>query len=254
MTSITRTMSQHILTLTLSRPEKKNALTRGMYQALADEIDAISHNRDVKVILLKGEGGCFTAGNDISDFARQDDQDHIAETAAFMRALADCEIPVVAQVEGLAVGIGTTLLLHCDLVYCAPKTQFVLPFINLGLVPEYASSYLLPRLAGHRKASEWLMLGEPFGAEEAQRFGLVNAVIDDSELADSVFQVCVKLTQKPVYSLKQTKRLLKFEQDTVREYMNEELDVFLEALKQPAAQEAFDAFLKKRPINPEKFQ
>ncbi len=246
--------SDGVLTLVINRAEKKNALTRDMYQAMADAIRGVQDDSGIKVIRIRGEGSCFTAGNDISDFANRQDGEHVGETAAFMTALADTPKVVVAEVHGLAVGIGTTLLLHCDFVYCATNTRFVLPFINLGLVPEYASSYLLPRLAGHRKAAEWLMLGEPFGADEALHFGLVTKVSEPDVLSKTVDEVCQKLVEKPAFSLMQTKSLLKNDADDIQQQMNEELDVFIEAMGTEAAREAFDAFLKKRPINPEKFK
>lgn len=246
--------SDGVLTIAINRADKKNALTREMYQSMADAIRSVKENSAIKVIRIRGEGSCFTAGNDISDFANRQDGEHVGETAAFMAALAETPKVVIAQVHGLAVGIGTTLLLHCDFVYCATNTRFVLPFINLGLVPEYASSYLLPRLAGHRKAAEWLMLGEPFGADEACHFGLVTKVVDTDELAQTVDEVCAKLVGKPAFSLVQTKYLLKNDADDIQQQMNEELDVFIEAMGTEAAREAFDAFLKKRPINPEKFK
>lgn len=243
-----------VLSIVINRAEKKNALTRDMYQAMADAIRSVKDSAEVKVIRIRGEGSCFTAGNDISDFANRQDGEHVGETAAFMAALADTPKIVVAEVHGLAVGIGTTLLLHCDFVYCASNTRFVLPFINLGLVPEYASSYLLPRLAGHRKASEWLMLGEPFDADEASHFGLVTKVVEADNLGSVVDETCQKLVSKPAFSLTQTKLLLKNDADDVQQQMNEELDVFIEAMGTEAAREAFEAFLKKRPINPEKFK
>lgn len=254
MSNVRVHLDNGILTLELTRADKKNALTRDMYQALADAINDVADDDTVKVILLKGDGDCFTAGNDIADFAvGQGDNAQVGETAAFMRALAHTKKVVVAQVHGMAVGIGTTLLLHCDFVYCAADTRFVLPFINLGLVPEYASSYLLPRLAGHRKAAEWLMLGEPFDAAEAAHFGLVTQVCEAQSLAVTVNAVCEKLVAKPAYSLIHTKALMKMDGDAVQQQMDEELDVFIEAMGTEAAQEAFDAFLHKRPINPEKF-
>ena len=154
MSHILTHIEDHVLHIVINRVDKKNALTRSMYQQMADAIFDAKHHPDIRVILLKGHGDCFTAGNDIQDFASKEESEHVAETAAFMRALMDCEKPVIAQVHGVAVGIGTTMLLHCDFVYAQPNTRFVLPFINLGLVPEFASSYLLPKMAGHVKASE----------------------------------------------------------------------------------------------------
>jgi len=243
-----------VLTITINRPEKKNALTREMYQQMADALYSVRHDESIKVVLFRGAGDCFTSGNDISDFANRQEDEHVIEVASFMRALADCALPVVAQVHGVAVGIGTTLLLHCDFIYVEKNTRFVLPFINLGLVPEFASSYLLPKLAGHIKASEWLMLGEPFGADDACNVGLVSGVASGEELDAKVETVCKKLVSKPRFSLLQTKSLLKTEMDTIHQHMDIEFDVFGQAMETEAAQEAFDAFLKKRPINPEKFK
>ena len=254
MSHILTELNEQCLTIVLNRVDKKNALTRDMYQQMADAIEHVKNDGKTKVIIIKGAGDCFTAGNDISDFANQQENAHVPETAAFMRALMECKIPVIAQVHGLAVGIGTTLLLHCDFVYATTDTRFVLPFINLGLVPEYASSYLLPKVAGHVKAAEWLMLGEPFGAQEAYQFGLLTKVVSQQDIEQTVLSAAKKLVEKPMFSLLHTKSLLKGDQSPVTQQMNEEFDIFLEALGTAAAQEAFDAFLKKRPINPEKFK
>ena len=254
MSNINKIVSDGVMTLVLARPDKKNALTREMYQSLADGINAANHDESIKVVLLKGSDDCFTAGNDITDFANQGEGESVAETGAFMAALLDCRKVVVAQVNGMAVGIGTTLLLHCDLVYCTLDAKFVMPFINLGLVPEFASSLVLPRLVGHRKASEWLMLGEAFGAEEACQFGLVNQVANSEEIGVKVDQICRTLASKPAFALSHTKSLMINESSEIRQQMNEEMDVFIEALSTPAAKEAFAAFLDKRPIDPEKFK
>ena len=254
MSHIITEVNNHCLSIVINRVEKKNALTREMYQAMADAIFDIKEDKTIKAIIIKGAGDCFTAGNDISDFTEQQENAHVPETASFMRALAECKVPVIAQVHGVAVGIGTTLLLHCDFVYATPDSRFVLPFINLGLVPEYASSYLLPKVAGHIKAAEWLMLGEPFSAEEAYQFGLLTKIVDANSISQVVKDTAQKLVEKPTFSLMQTKSLLKGDGERITLQMNEEFDIFLEALGTTAAQEAFDAFLKKRPINPEKFR
>ena len=254
MSHIITEVNNHCLSIVINRVEKKNALTREMYQVMADAIFDIKDDKSIKAVIIKGAGDCFTAGNDISDFAEQQDNAHVPETASFMRALAECKAPVIAQVHGVAVGIGTTLLLHCDFVYATPDSRFVLPFINLGLVPEYASSYLLPKVAGHIKAAEWLMLGEPFSAEEAYQFGLLTKIVDANSISQVVKDTAQKLVEKPTFSLMQTKSLLKGDGERITLQMNEEFDIFLEALGTTAAQEAFDAFLKKRPINPEKFR
>jgi len=254
MQSILSHFENHVLTLSFNRADKKNALTREMYQQLADALIAAEQDPEVKVILLKGEGDGFTAGNDIADFAHRNEGDNVAEVVAFMNALCACSNPVVAQVHGVAVGIGTTLLLHCDLVYSAPESVFCLPFINLGLVPEYASSYILPRIAGKRKASEWLMLGETFGAQEACDYGVVTGIVPANQLDEHVSNVCKKLAQKPSFALKQTKLLMNNERDAVQQQISTELDIFLEALGSEAAKEAFDAFINKRPVNRDKFK
>jgi enoyl-CoA hydratase/carnithine racemase len=242
-----------ICTITLNRADKKNALTRSMYQNMADTINGLALDSECKVLVIRANGDSFCAGNDIQDFANGEEGQHIAEVVAFMQALLHCKLPVIAEVSGLAVGIGTTMLLHCDLVYCSEGTKFILPFINLGLVPEYASSYILPRIAGHRKASEWLLLGKPIDAKTAYTFGLVTEVLEGQDLSAMVAKTAKELTQKPMFSLMQTKALLKNDADNIQRHMNTELDVFLEAMTTDAAQEAFSAFLHKRPINPEKF-
>ena len=254
MNNVTVTQHDTILVLALDRAEKKNALTRQMYQTLADALTQANDDPAIKAVRIQANGDCFTAGNDISDFAQQDEGRHISEVSAFMHALVDCTKPVVAQVHGMAVGIGTTMLLHCDLVYCEPQTRFVLPFINLALVPEYASSYLLPRLAGRRKASEWLMLGEPFSAQDAYAGGIVTDVIEADNLATRVDAVCQSLAAKPQFALHHTKALLNNNKDAITQQINVELDLFLEAMTSEAATEAFDAFLHKRPVDPAKFK
>lgn len=253
MSNIRVNTQDNIVSITINRPEKKNSLTRDMYEAMAVAIEDAQRD-DARVIVIQGEGACFTAGNNIADFASVDDAEHVNETAHFMTALMTCEIPVIAKVRGLAVGIGTTLLLHCDFVYCDETAKFVMPFIDLGLVPEYASSYLLPRIAGHRKAAEWLMLGKPFDGVEAEQFGIVTCQFPADELDSMVTTIASALCQKPKLALAQTKRLMKSDANTVAEHMNEELDFFVDAMRSEPAQEAFDAFLNKRPINPEKFK
>jgi enoyl-CoA hydratase/carnithine racemase len=254
MSHINAHIEDQCLTITINRADKKNALTRDMYQDMAHAILSVKNDGSTKAIVIKGEGDCFTAGNDISDFAKQTENANVPETSAFMRALAATELPVIAQVHGMAVGIGTTLLLHCDFVYATPDTRFVLPFINLGLVPEYASSYLLPKMVGHIKASEWLMLGEPFSAQDAYQSGMLSKIVEAADIDSVVKDTVKKLVGKPAFSLRQTKALLKGENDKINQQMSDEFDIFLEALGSPAAKEAFDAFLNKRPINPEKFK
>lgn len=243
-----------ITSITLNRPDRKNALTPQMYQSMADALKEANETQRCKVVVIRAEGDVFCAGNEIAGFANHSEKPHLAETVSFMDALLNCKKTVVAEVSGKAVGIGTTMLLHCDFVYTHNTAQFVLPFINLGLVPEYASSYILPRMAGRRRASEWLLLGEPFGAQEAYQFGMVTKIVEPEALRDTVNEVASKLAAKPAYALLQSKVLMNNEAEAIHQHMDVELDVFIEAMGTEAAQEAFDAFLQKRPVNPEKFK
>lgn len=253
MSDILVTGHNAIVHIKINRPTKKNSLTREMYEQMAVAIEGATDS-DAKVILIEGEGDCFTAGNNIADFANPDEAEHINETAHFMNALMKCELPVVTKIRGLAVGIGTTMLLHCDFVYCDETAKFIMPFIDLGLVPEYASSYILPRIAGHRKASEWLMLGKPFNGEEARQFGIVTELFAADQLDSMVDRVIEALCKKPKVALRNTKMLMKSDANSVESHMNEELDFFIDAMRSEPAQEAFSAFLNKRPINTEKFK
>lgn len=246
-------IQENVLSLCLNRADKMNALTFEMYRDMAEAIEQAKDNPQVRCILIKGEGKSFTAGNDLQDFSGSSEAAHLADTVRFMHALKDTPLPVVAQVHGLAVGIGTTLLLHCDLVYCSEDCRFVLPFIDLALVPEFASSYLLPKIAGHRKASEWLMLGKPFNAAEAMQFGIVTQVHRASALSEQVNRALNELVAKPRMALQHTKALMKSDRDQVTGLMNEELDVFIDQLSSPAAKEAFSAFIEKRKPDPAKF-
>ncbi|BDX06282.1 enoyl-CoA hydratase [Planctobacterium marinum] len=247
-------IQQHCLVLTLNRPEKRNALSSEMYQQLADALNANRDNEQIKSVLITGAGEHFTAGNDLSQFAKVQGKDELASTLAFMQALSSFPMPVIAQVRGMAVGIGTTMLLHCDFVYCDNTATFSLPFINLALVPEYASSLLLPELVGHRKASEWLMLGESFDAAEAEKHGLVNKVAAAPDLQSTCAKVVAGLAKKPAMALKQTKALMKSSTDKVNLHIDTEIDVFVEQLKSEAAKEAFSAFLDKRKPDPTKYR
>jgi len=253
MSSIKIEQQQQVLVISLNRPEKMNALTFDMYRQMAQALEGAGKNKQLRAVLIKGEGGSFTAGNDLQDFAGSTEKQQLADTIAFMHALKDCPLPVIAQVRGLAVGIGTTLLLHCDLVYCSDDSKFVLPFINLALVPEFASSYLLPKIAGHQKASEWLMLGEPFDAAEAVNFGLVNQSTGPDELEAVVQQVLAKIVAKPREAMSQTKSLMKYDHRQVTQHMNIELEAFVAQLGSDAAKEAFSAFLQKRKPDPAKY-
>ncbi|MBF7072767.1 enoyl-CoA hydratase/isomerase family protein [Glaciecola sp. MH2013] len=246
MIEITRL--NHCLVLEIKRPEKKNALVVSMYRAMAEALESVE-DFDDRAVLIKGTNNCFTAGNDIADFVANSDNKDVNESHRFMLALSQCKVPVVAQVQGLAIGIGTTLLLHCDFVYCDENAKFAMPFINLGLVPEYASSYILPRIAGNLKAAELLMLGETFDAKTALDCAIVSSVVNADELDALVQATIAKLVAKPKKALEQTKALLKHDHKLVEEHIVTELNVFAKAMTSEPAKEAFAAFLEKRAVN-----
>lgn len=239
--------NEHIITLIINRPEKKNALTRDMYLSLANAINYAGHDEQARVIVIKGTNGVFTAGNDIHDFilATQQTDTEVNETEQFMRALMECELPIIAEVDGLAMGIGATLLLHCDFVYCSQNTILKTPFINLGLVPEYASSYIMPRLMGHVKAAEWLLLGESMTAESAKQMGMVNDVLDAEMLVEKVAQTAQKLASLPQSALQQSKQLMKSNATAINDHMYAELKIFIAAMQSEEAKEAFNAFVHR---------
>jgi enoyl-CoA hydratase/carnithine racemase len=238
---------EHILRISINRPEKMNALTAAMYDALAGAILAADSDPTVRVILIEGAGGCFTSGNDLHDFATSPPAGEESPVFRFLQAISGARKPIVAAVLGPAVGIGTTMLLHCDLVYAGEGACFELPFVNLGLCPEAAASLLLPQLIGHQRASELLLLGEPFGAERAREIGLINAVFPDGELLGQACAFARKLAQRPPASVRLTKALLKHAgRRAVAETMTEEGRQFLQRLSSPEAKEAFAAFFEKR--------
>ncbi|KKW69202.1 enoyl-CoA hydratase [Lampropedia cohaerens] len=237
-----------VLTLTLNRPDKKNAFTQAMYGMLADALAAAAQEREVRVVVFQGHESIFSAGNDMADFQQgMATQGGEPPVFRFLKALATFPKPVLAAVCGPAVGIGTTMLLHCDLVIAGDNAAFSLPFVNLGLCPEAGSSLLLPQLVGHLRASEALLLGEPFFAEAAQDIGLVNRIVPPGEANSYAQAQARRLAAKPSAALMATKRLLKgAQQAQVLARIDEEAQAFAELLRGPAAREAVAAFLEKR--------
>ena len=233
-----------VLVVRLNRPEKKNAMTRAMYDACVEAFGQADRDR-LGAILVTGSGGSFMAGNDLADFLAAAERPDELSAFHFITALARLETPLVAAVEGVAVGVGTTMLLHCDLVYAAPSAAFRLPFVDLGLVPEAASSLLLPRRVGLAKASELLLLGEPFGAEEALRLGLVNGVVPADELFAHALERARRLAAKPREAIAATRRLIRGDRSEILSAMEREAAAFRQALASPAAKAAFAAFLSK---------
>jgi enoyl-CoA hydratase/carnithine racemase len=235
-----------ILTIRMNRADKKNALNLEMYDAMATAIKDADTNSDVRVIVITGSGDSFCAGNDLKDFTENPPSEKNSPVVNFLKAISGAETPIVAAVNGTAVGIGTTMLLHCDFVYVSKDATLSLPFINLGLVPEAASSLLLPRLAGQARAAELLMLGEPFSAKEALDIGIANAVCEPADLEATAMKTAKKLAAKPRDALRRTKALLRRDFETVAQRMDAEAKEFKKALASPDAKEALLAFKEKR--------
>lgn len=249
-------MSEHVrverdgdvLAITLARPERRNAITVAMYAALADAIERAAADQELRLITLRGEGQDFTAGNDLGDFMAELPRDGSdLPVWRLLRALARNEVPIIAGVQGNAVGIGTTMLFHCDFVVAEEGTRFLMPFVDLGLVPEAASSLLLPRLAGRRRAARYLLLGEPFGPEEAHDFGLVSHLAPAGGLEEAVARLVTALRAKPAEALRLTQRLLRRGQpDELIERMELENGHFSERLKSAEVRDAISAFFATR--------
>lgn len=237
------------LALTLNRPERRNAITVSMYAALADAIEGAAADDGIRVITLEGAGVDFTGGNDLADFLKEMPQDGSTDIPVWrlLRALARNEVPLIAAVHGNAVGIGTTMLFHCDLVVAEDGSRFVMPFTDLGLVPEAASSLILPRLAGRREAAKYLLLGEPFGVEDGQRIGLVSHRTAPGQLAAELERVVASLLAKPKQALRLTQRLLRgTAHDEVLERMGWENSHFSERLTSDEVRQAITAFFAAR--------
>jgi len=237
-----------ILAITLARPDRRNAITVAMYAALADAIEGAAANPEVRVVTLRGEGQDFAAGNDLADFLDAAPRlDEEIPVWRLLRVLATCETPIVAAVHGNCVGIGTTILLHCDVVIADDSARFSMPFVDLGLVPEAASSLLFPRLAGRRRAARYLLLGEPFGIDEAAAIGLVSHRAHAGTLEDKLREIVGTLLAKPPEALRQTQRLLRRgARDEILERMKLESSLFAERLASSEVKEAISAFFEKR--------
>lgn len=241
-----------ILTIQFNRPERKNAITAVMYQAMADAINEAETDSAVRAILIAGRPEIFTAGNDLDDFMKNSAPvpgvaPESRPVFQFMRALSGASKPVVAAVSGAAVGIGTTLLMHCDLVYAADNAKFSMPFAQLGLCPEFASSLLLPQLAGYPRAAEKLLLGEPFLAQEAYQMGMVSKVLPLDELMPYALKQAARLVALPAASIRTTKALMKRARSgAINDAMAAENEKFGAMLLGGEAKEAFTAFFEKR--------
>jgi enoyl-CoA hydratase/carnithine racemase len=236
-----------VMTITFNRLERKNSITAAMYGALADALAQAGSDAAIRVAVIQGHETVFSAGNDIGDFLNQPPAGADSPVFRFLRGIASFPKPLVAAVCGPAVGVGTTMLFHCDLVYAGDNAAFSMPFVNLGLCPEAASSLLAPQMLGYHRAAEALLLGEPFMAEAALEVGLVNRVVPPTEANGVAQAVARKLAAKPVSALIETKRLMKKgQQQMVLQQMAEEGQSFSRMLGEPAAREAFGAFMEKR--------
>ena len=240
-----------VATIEIARPEKKNAITQAMYRAMAEALDAAVADDAVRAVLLTGQPGIFTSGNDIEDFMGRPPESGSnslnSPVFKFMHALAGCEKPVVAAVTGAAIGIGTTLLLHCDFVYVSDESRLAMPFVSLGLVPEFGSSLIVPQLMGNARAAEKLLLGDPFTGADAVEAGIANAVLPASEVVNHARRIAERFNALPPGAVRETKRLMRRARNAATlETIAVEGAIFAKRLRSPEAQEAFSAFFQKR--------
>jgi enoyl-CoA hydratase/carnithine racemase len=243
-------VSEGVMTLTINRLDKKNSFTHAMYAMCVGALADAQSDKSVRVVVIQGHATVFCAGNDIGDFLSDVPATQESPVFRFLRAIAQFPKPLVAAVCGPAVGVGTTMLLHCDLVYAGDNAAFSMPFVNLGLCPEAGSSLLVPQMMGYHRAAEALLLGEPFMAEAALEVGLVNRIVPPTEANAVAHAQARKLAAKPAQSLLETKRLMKAGQmSQVLRVMADEGDAFIHMMRAPAAKEAFAAFMEKRRPN-----
>lgn len=236
-----------VLTLRLNRPDKKNALTRAMYSQLARALKQADTDPEINAVLICGSSECFTAGNDIADFLQQPPSNLDSPVFQFMLTLLECRKPVIAAVAGAAVGIGTTLLLHCDLVYVSRDARLRMPFVNLGLCPEFGSSLLLPRLLGHAKAAELLLLGEGFSGEQAAEWGIATEALGSGEAAlAKAREMARRFDLLPAEAVRVSKQLMKApDREQLRKVIEEEGALFTQRLRSPEAIAALSGFINR---------
>ncbi|RZJ11590.1 MAG: enoyl-CoA hydratase [Rubrivivax sp.] len=244
-----------VATIEIARPEKKNAITQAMYQEMADALRGADADKAVRAVLITGQPGIFTSGNDLEDFMGRPPRDEEAPVFQFMHALVDSSKPVVAAVTGAAIGIGTTMLLHCDLVYVADDARLAMPFVGLGLVPEFASSYLVPQLMGNRRAAEKLLLGDPFTGTQAVECGIANAVLAAPEVLNHARRVAERFNNLAPGAVRESKTLIREPQrEAIKAAIAREGEIFSTRLRSPEAMEAFQAFFQKRAPDFSKFE
>ena len=247
MSEILTETKGNILRVTVNRPEKKNAMTSAMYNALADVFNEAAKDDDVSVVIWDAAGDSFSAGNDIEDFLKNPPGPGESPQARLGEALLNLDKPVIAAVKGVAIGGGTTLLTHCDFVYSGESSKFKLPFVDLGLVPEFGSSWSLPARSGYIRAAELFLLAQPFSAEVAREIGLVTRVVPDTELSVTVTQTAEKLASKPIGALQATKKLLKrSSREQIDQAIQAEVEEFSSRVRSAEVREVFTAFMEKR--------
>jgi len=247
MSEILTERSGSILRVTVNRPEKKNAMTSAMYNALADAFNDAAKDDDVRVVLWDSAGDSFSAGNDMEDFMQHPPGEGESPQSHLVNSLLNLYKPVIAAVHGVAIGGGTTLLTHCDFVYAGESAKFQLPFVNLALVPEFGSSWSLPTRSGYIRAAELFMLGQPFDARHAAEIGLVTRVVPDEKLQETATETAQRLAAKPTGALQACKRLLKrSSREQIEQAMQAEIEEFAARVRGEEAREAFSAFLEKR--------
>ncbi len=245
MAEILTVLEDQVLSISFNRPEKMNAITRGMYAQLAQALKSADQDFGIRAVILTSEGGSFTSGNDISDFLEHPPTSEDSTVAAFLAAIHNFTKPLIAAVKGNAVGVGTTLLLHCDLVVAADDSKFSLPFTSLGLVPEAGSSFLLPRLVGYQRAAELFLTGEAFDASYARELGIVNYLSNDPY--QKAHELAIKIAKQPPQAVINTKALMKAQvHDSVAAVMKAEFEIFSLALQSEEARSAFKQFLSRK--------
>jgi enoyl-CoA hydratase/carnithine racemase len=250
MSDIIKERSGGILRVQLNRPAKKNAMTMSMYVTLADILNDAAKDEQVRVVLWHGAGDSFCAGNDVEDFLKNPPGPGESPQARLMNAFINFDKPLIAAVQGAAIGGGTTMLTHCDFVYAGETAKFQMPFINLGLVPEFGSSCSVPMRIGHLRAAELILLGLPFDARRAAELGLVTRVVPDQELLAMATETAQKLAEKPAGALQACKRLMtRSSREQIEQAMKVEGEEFASRVRSAEAREAFTAFLEKRPPN-----
>jgi len=245
--SIKTAVVEGVATIEIARPEKKNAITQAMYASMAAALVAAREDNAVRAVLLTGQPGIFTSGNDIDDFMQRPPSTTESPAFAFMQALMGCDKPVIAAVTGAAIGIGTTMLLHCDLVYVSDEARLAMPFVSLGLVPEFASSLIVPQLLGQARAAEKLLLGDPFTGADAVEMGIANAVLPAAEVVPHARRVAERFNALPPGAVRETKRLMRRARAAAaEEAIGIETGIFAARLQSAEAKEAFSAFFQKR--------